>query len=119
MMTDDEAHYSIRFFIDLIMRYTIIDSKELAALFEEARIQLQQSCLDRGQKTDISSMQENAAFLQVIVTYLTEHPHLLKNKESLIDELVHCLKTEISGDYLFSESEYKTILGILLNGCSQ
>ena len=95
------------------MQHSIIDSEELTELFNDARIQLQQLSFDRGQGTDISSMQENVTFLQVIATYLIGHSHHLRNKEMLIDELTHCLRSEISHDHLLPENEYKTILEIL------
>lgn len=98
------------------MQYTIIDPEELVSLFEEARIQLQQSCLETGQKTDISSMQENVTFLQVIATYLIRHSLHLRNKQLLIDELAHCFRSAISLDNLLPEKDYKTMLEILLRG---
>lgn len=94
------------------MQYTIIDSKELSGLFREARIDLQQACI-KGQTTDISSMQENAAFVQVIISYVTTHDFNGKDKEMLIEELAHCLRSEISANHQFAEADYQTILRIL------
>ncbi len=96
------------------MPYNIIDAKELAGLFENARIQLQQDCMNIEQATNISSLQENCAFLFVISTYLEIHRLNGINKALLIDELIHCLQSEISVEYILPEADYKTILEILL-----
>ena len=98
------------------MQHSIIDSEELTELFNDARIQLQQLSFDRGQGTDISSMQENVTFLQVIATYLIRHSLHLRNKQLLIDELAHYFRSAISLDNLLPEKDYKTMLEILLRG---
>ena len=96
------------------MNYTIIDSNELAEYIEEARIQLQLKYRDNDHLMDISSMQENCAFLLSISAYLAIHHHHVSNRALLIDELSRFIRSEISADHQFSEADYKTILGILL-----
>ena len=97
----------------IIFMVKLIHLDALQSKIEEARIDLQQRALSRKQLTDISYVEELAAFLPLVVDYVLDN-YSDNKKEDVLRELEKWLKQrELSAYSSVTDEQLLTLLSIL------
>ena len=81
-----------------------------------ARDELEQRQRDNGQISDITPLQEHAAFLPVIVNYISDYfPHNEEIPEIIDEVAAFYMQKAVSADATLKKGDIAQVLSILLN----